>query len=320
MNALFFLAGCVCLGACNASSRTAEHRVLPPGAEAFSIQGQALYPAALPPEEQAKLESQLAEAKSAWDARPDDPLALIWYGRRLGYLSRFQEAIVVFSQGVARHPEDARMYRFRGHRYITVRDFGRARADLERAADLAANMPDEPEPAGKPNARGVVVDTLKQNIYYHLALAYYLQGDFEGAVPVWRECLRYSTNPDSLCSATYWLTMTLARAGREAEARPLLAAIRPDLDVIEYFGYHKLCLAYKGDLDPNQLFESTPPTGKTAVDFATIGYGIGTWNLTHGHSERAHEIYSQVAGGEVWAAFGHIAAEVELARFQRPSR
>ena len=140
-------------------------------------------------------------------------------------------------QGIAQHPDDARMYRFRGHRYISVRDFDRARIDLERAAELAANRADEAEPSGKPNERGVVHETLKLNIYYHLALAHYLQGDFDGALPMWRECLRYATNPDTLCMATYWLSMTLARFPTESYAavhiaRSVPAALRASMTVL----------------------------------------------------------------------------------------
>ena len=312
MNMRLLSLACLALCACAGSSSKHERGALPPGAEVFSLQGEALYPPPLAPEEQAKREAQLAEARAAYAAHPEDPLALIWVGRRLGYLSRFQEALDVFSEGVAKHPGDARMYRFRGHRYITLRDFERAESDLERAAELVAGRPDEPEPAGMPNARGIVIDTLNQNVYYHLALARYLQGDFEGALPAWRECLRFSTNPDAQSSATYWLYMTLARAGREAEGKPYLDAIRADFDIVEYFGYHNILLAYKGLKDPDDLFESTPPTGPSAANFATIGYGIGNWHLFRGNDARAHEIFQRVARAEMWPAFGRIASEVEL--------
>ena len=47
--------------------------------------------------------------------------AIIWVGRRLGYLWRYQDAIQMFSRGIAAHPNDPRMYRHRGHRLIKVR-------------------------------------------------------------------------------------------------------------------------------------------------------------------------------------------------------
>ena len=45
---------------------------------------------------------------------------------------------------------------------------------------------------------------------------------------------------------------------------------------------------------------------------ATQGYGVGNWFLYTGHSAKAREIFEQVVSGRQVAAFGFIAAEVEL--------
>lgn len=75
----------------------------------------------------------------------------IWLGRRAAYLGRFREAIAVYSEGLKKHPDSYRLYRHRGHRYITIRQFGRAIADFEKAAALAAGKPLEVEADGNPN-------------------------------------------------------------------------------------------------------------------------------------------------------------------------
>src|SRR5690349_16959693 len=124
-------------------------------------------------------EAKLAEAQEALRKNPDDADALIWVGRRTAYLGRYQEAIEIFSQGIAKHPEDARFYRHRGHRYITVRNLGPAIRDFEKAAALIEGKPDEVEPDGLPNAKNIPTSTLQSNVWYHLGLSYYLQGDFE---------------------------------------------------------------------------------------------------------------------------------------------
>jgi len=41
-------------------------------------------------------------------------------------LGRFREAIAVYSIGIDGHPEDSRLYRHRGHRFISIRLFERA--------------------------------------------------------------------------------------------------------------------------------------------------------------------------------------------------
>jgi tetratricopeptide (TPR) repeat protein len=304
-----FLLSVLLFAGCKASVHSRVE--LPPGAEACSLSGELLYPPPLTPSDRAQKESDLERARAEFEAHPDDPQALIWYGRRLGYLGRFNEALSVFSEGVKRFPDDPWMWRFRGHRFITLRQFGRAESDLEQAARLVTNRPDEIEPAAAPNSRGVPLDTLQHNIYYHLALARYLQGDFEGALPAWRKCLEVSTNPDTRCSATNWLYITLRRLGRSREAREVLEPITADLDVIEYHAYHRILLVDKGLLDAELVLADTPRGG---VDFATVGYGLAMWHLAEGHRERSREILEEVARSPSWHAFGRIAAECELAR------
>jgi len=56
----------------------------------------------------------------------------IWYGRRLAYLGFYKEAIDIYTKGINRFPANARFYRHRGHRYITMRCFDKAIADLKK--------------------------------------------------------------------------------------------------------------------------------------------------------------------------------------------
>ena len=60
-------------------------------------------------------------AKKKYLENPNDPDALIWYGRRAAYLGQFEEAINTYTEGIRLHPQDARMLRHRGHRYISTR-------------------------------------------------------------------------------------------------------------------------------------------------------------------------------------------------------
>src|SRR4029079_14854032 len=117
---------------------------------------------------------------------PSSADAAIWLGRRLAYLGRFPEAIEAFTQGIAIHPADARLYRHRGHRYITTRRFDREVADLTKASQLVAGKQDEVEPDGAPNKAGIPRSTLQSNIWYHLGLAQYLSGDFDAALASYR--------------------------------------------------------------------------------------------------------------------------------------
>ena len=150
----------------------------PRAPEAISFLGEALYspaPAASAIDEMRRSQDGLGELA------PTDADAIIWYGRRTAYLGRYRDAIRIFSNGIELHPEDARLYRHRGHRFISTRQLDEAIADLDYAAALVEGTEDEVEPDGMPNARGIPVSTLHSNIWYHLGLAHYLAGDYERA-------------------------------------------------------------------------------------------------------------------------------------------
>jgi tetratricopeptide (TPR) repeat protein len=288
----------------------------PQRAEAVSLLGDTLLAPALPETVEAERLARYREAEEALAAAPGDPDALVWLGRRAAYLGRYGEAVDVFSRGLELHPGDARLYRHRGHRYITLRQFDAAVADLRRAAELTEGRPDEVEPDGMPNAAGVPTSTLQFNIWYHLGLAYYLKGDFAAAAEAYQRCADVSVHPDSKVATAYWRVMTLKRLGRAAEAEAVLNSITPGAEVIESGGYLDLLLLHKGERSIHELL-GPEGTGAT-LESTTAGYGVGAWLLIGGDTARAVDVFHRVvAGRDQWAAFGSIAAEAELARLGR---
>ena len=279
--------------------------------EAYSLAGEPLHRPVLAPETRARLEADLAAARTAYERAPQDADAIIWLGRRHAYLGEYRRAVEVFTEGLAVHPGDARLYRHRGHRYITLRRLDDAIRDLERAAELTAGTPDDVEPDGAPNAHNIPVSTLQTNIWYHLALAHYLKGDFERALPAWRQALALSTNDDMHVASADWLYLTLRRLGRDAEARAVLESITPGMRILENHAYHRRLLMYQGELSPAELLEADT---EDAVQLATYGYGVANWYLYNGDPGQARALYERIVQGSNWAAFGFIAAEAELAR------
>ena len=282
--------------------------------EAVSLSGRSLVPPEPNPEFRAEQGRLLAEARAALEADPRDAEARIWVGRRTAYLGRYREAIQLFTAGIEAHPQDPRFLRHRGHRYLTTRRPDLAVADLERAAVLVSGRPDEIEPDGLPNARNVPTSTLNANIWYHLGLARWVQGDFEAAAAAYREALAFSRNPDMLCASSHWLYMALRRLGRDEEARAVLEPVHEGLDVIENHDYWRLLLMYKGARDPETLLAEAAASGTGGTGYATTAYGVGHWYLVEGDRARAREIFERLVAGDAWAAFGHLAAEAELAR------
>lgn len=281
--------------------------------EAVSLLGDTLREFPLTPETRARYESQLAEARAAYDRTPGDADSVIWLGRRLAYAGRLREAIDVYSRGILLHPDDARLYRHRGHRYITLREFDRAVIDFEQAAVLAAGREDEVEPDGQPNAQNMPIGTLHSNIDYHLALAYYLQGEFGRALPVYARELERSGNDDRRVSIAYWYYLALRRLGRDAEAAALLVSITERMNVIENGAYHRLLLMFKGELPPDSIL-SVDAGGQMSVADASSAYGLASWHLVNGRESAAMDLFRRIIAGGQWPAFGYIGAEAELAR------
>ncbi len=257
------------------------------------------------------MEAQLATAMAAWEKNRDDVDALIWVGRRSAYLGRFRDAIALYSDAIKKHPDDARLYRHRGHRYLTVREIDLAIADFEKAVTLitaAGAKPDEVEPDGQPNARNTPISTLHSNIYYHLGLGYYLKQNYVRAADTWRKARDVVRNADNLVAASNWLYLSLRRAGQADAAAAVLLPIDTRLDIIENGSYHSLLLMYKGERTPEEVLKAAGDgPGATAVR-----YGVSTWYLINGKRREAQQLWASILEGQDWPSFGHLAAEAEI--------
>lgn len=260
-------------------------------------------------------EQNLAEARSAYERSPNDADAIIWLGRRIAYLGDYKGAIRVFSEGIGKHPKDARFYRHRGHRLITLRCFDDAIRDLETAAKLVKGKADQIEPDGLPNARNIPTSTLQSNIWYHLGLAYYVKGDWKNALRSYKECQKVSKNNDMRVATSYWHYMTLRRMGNHKDAEKLLRQIAGDIEVIENIDYLKLIQLNRDEIRPEALLSEIQGDAAT-LGHASLGYGIGNYFLYNGDREKARTIFQKIVAGNQWASFGYIAAEADLARIK----
>ena len=283
---------------------------LPDEPETFSLFGKPLFKTPLRPETMENQRKLYDEALANWEKDPDDADNIIWLGRRTAYIGNFRESIAIYSMGIKKHPDDPRMYRHRGHRFITLRFFDQAINDFEKAAELIEGKPDEIEPDGLPNERGVPVSSLHFNIWYHLGLAYYLKADFEKALHAYEMCMKVSEIDDKIIATAHWYYMTLRRLGRKKEADKILDVIHADMDIIENIHYFKCLMMYKGENTPEALMQEARDMGDLGL--VTIGYGVANWYHYSGEVEKAEKILNEIVSVEGWAGFGYIAAEADL--------
>jgi dipeptidyl aminopeptidase/acylaminoacyl peptidase/tetratricopeptide (TPR) repeat protein len=280
--------------------------------EATSLLGVPLLPLDPASPAQVDVEAAFEAARESFTKTPDAADSIILLGRRAGAAGHVREAIEVFTRGVAKYPTDARLYRYRGHRYITAREFDKAITDLTKASALVAGKPDQPEPT---TADPTVMssETLRFSIFYHLGLAHYLKGDFENAAKAYRQGQAAAKgNDEQVVAVGDWLYMTLRRLGRTEEAATLLAGIGANMSITSNRQYYERLQMHKGVYKPEDLLRA----GGGPLSAATYGYAVGNWYLINGRKDEAKATFTRIIAGPDWMPFGFIAAEAELARMK----
>ena len=235
---------------------------------------------------------------------------LIWLGRRQAYLGSYETAVALYSDGIKKYPKDARFYRHRGHRYISMRCFDLAIKDLKKAAGLTRYQDNQVEPDGLPNALGIPTSTLQGNIYYHLGLTYYLQKKYHKARYAYEKCLKLAENSDSYVAAANWLYVIYRHLGQDKKAVKLLKTIKDDMDLIENHSYHTILKLYQGSIDPI-LLEKEINDGES-LNNTTLAFGLGNYYSIIGNKAKAQILFEMITKGNQWSAFGYIAAESRL--------
>jgi tetratricopeptide (TPR) repeat protein len=230
----------------------------------------------------------IARAEAALAENPRDVERIIRLGVAQSGARQFREAIATFTRGIEVAPNDARLYRWRGHRYLSVRELDRASADLERGAKL---------------------DSTSYGSWYHLGIVHYLRGEFGRAADAFTRALPLAPDAGELSGSTDWLWSSLARAARTDEANAMLAR-RPD-SVVANNAYTQRLKLYRGELSPDQVLT---PADTSDVAIATLSYGIGNWHLVRGDTARARTWFERSVASGGWPAFGFIASEAELRR------
>ena len=232
----------------------------------------------------------IARARAAVAAEPRNVERIVALGIAQSGARQFREAIATFTRGLAVAPGDPMLYRWRGHRYLSVRELDRAMADLTRGSRL---------------------DSTNYGIDYHLGVLRYLRGDFSGAASAFARAQPRAPDAGELAGSTDWLWMSLQRAGRGAEAQAMLAR-RPD-SLATTAAYAQRLRLYRGEIGPDQVLG---PADTTDVAVATLSYGVGNWHLVRGDTTAARTWFRRSIASGGWPAFGFMASEAELRRLR----
>ena len=230
--------------------------------------------------------------------------ALIWYGRRAAYLGYYKEAIKLFTIGIETHPNDARFYRHRGHRYISTRQYDNAISDFEKAVKLIDQKADQVEPDGLPNAKNIPLSTLHGNIWYHLGLAYYLKNDMDNALKAFSNRAVAHKYDDNIVSSGHWLYMIYRKLNKIEESVNVLSEVDQDMDIIENMSYHQTCLFYKGVLQESEM----------VIDEVAL-YSLANWYVYEKKDTlKAKQYYQELLSTGNPYSFAYIAGESDWVR------
>jgi len=232
----------------------------------------------------------VARAERALAADPDNVQLMIQLGVAQSGVRRFREAIETFTRGLAIEPGNPMLYRWRGHRYLSVRELDRAQGDL---------------------LRGYGLDSTNYGILYHLGIVRFARGDFAGAADAFARAQPRAPEGGELAGSTDWLWMALSRAGRIAEAQAMLAR-RPD-SLPAANAYARRLQLYRGQIGPDAVFT---PADTGDVQVATLSFGVGNWYLVRGDTARARTWFERSVASGGWPGFGFIMSEIELRRLR----
>ncbi len=212
-----------------------------------------------------------------------------------------QKTIKLFTLGIKNHPNDARFYRHRGHRYISTRQYDKAISDFEKAVQLIDGHEDQIEPDGLPNAKNIPLSTLQGNIWYHLGLAYYLKNDMNNALKSFNNRSVTHKYDDNIVSGGHWLYMINRRLNLIKESNVILNKIHKDMDIIENMSYHQSCLFYKGELKESEII-----TDDVAL------YSLANWYIYEKNDTiKAKQYYQKLLNTGKSYSFAYIAGEAD---------
>ena len=232
----------------------------------------------------------IARAESALARDPRNVDLIIQLGVAQSGARQYREAIATFTRGLAIAPDNALLYRWRGHRYLSVREIDHAFADL---------------------THGFALDSTVYGILYHLGIVRYARGDFAGAADAFARAQPRAPEAGELAGSTDWLWMSLARAGRLEQANAMLARHPDSLPVDN--AYARRLRLYRGEIGPEAVIT---PADTEDIAVATLAYGVGNWYLVRDDTATARAWFARSVASGGWPAFGFIISEIEWRRLR----
>lgn len=306
MKQLYLLALLAVIGCASQPDQKSAAVTLPPGAEAVSFSGKPLYARKPDSIVARRSDSLLSIIKSKPSLSEDDYVEV---GRLLVTGNRFRDAIANYTEGISKYPESFRLYRWRGHRYINLRQIDDAIVDLNKARDLMASQPEAMEIGGdgKPTA------TTQHQVWYHIGIYHYFKKDYASCAAAFEKALEATKEPNNIAGASDWLYNAYQRMGEKSKAENVLTPFTLDYPIEDKtYPYFRRLLLFKKLITPDELVDlSKDPATMTVQDMTKL-YGLANFYAYNGNADQANELYKKVILTDQWAGFACAGAELDV--------
>jgi tetratricopeptide (TPR) repeat protein len=266
-----------------------------------------------------KLLRAVAEAKTAYENTLTIDSAT-WYGRLLGYQGLMREAIQVYTAGLKKYPDSAKLLRHRAHRYFNLREFDRSIEDGLRSAALYENRPLEREKLG-PDYFPSTPDVVQFYLYYHLGHAYFAKHEYADAAKWFDRSRQVGVgvgDKSSITAGTYWQYLALARGAQFDAAAALLDGYTMDLvdlkDNLESNNYFDGLQLFKHRRDPAGFFDDKD-SGKAFSTSdgikSSTSYSLANYSIIQGRADEAKAHLRRAMQIDTWSFFARVQAEAD---------
>ena len=270
------------------------------------------------PDDEASIKSRLemtAMVEESLSDMEEDPSNPVHYGRAGMHswsLNDLSGSLAIFDKGTENCPENYELYWCKTLLKTTMRDLVGAIADAERAVVLINGKADHGLDARifmQSNPHQYTPCSIHYMIWYHLGMAYYLNGDLEKAKQAYLECDNFIYANDALVARSCWFYPVLRELGEYDQATELMEGIDDDIKILADPAYGDQSLLFKGTLSVADIQAKADNDGKLN---SVQEYAIAYWHYTQGDLDKAKVLFEHVcARPEIWR-YVHIAAEAKL--------
>lgn len=209
--------------------------------------------------------------------------------------SLYTKAIEEYSRLLARSPFDYLIYRYRGHRYLSLSKYNQAAADLELACRI---------------------NPFYWKSWYYLGMISYYNIEYQQALYYFNQSLNFIGKDTNYISAIVnWTFLCLCHLDQKEQAQKLLNPFTKNGDEGHQV-YPNLILLHNGQKTSSEI-EAIFNSGELSdTSYISFGFGLAKFYYFNNEKEKAKHILVKLLNeGKAWYALAYKACESDIKLF-----